>query len=69
MRRYRLFQGTRVAAEHRYHRPVPSFRLRETGLLAFVNVGGGKHFVELTQPPADPARRTRKFWYTRLLRL
>lgn len=51
------------------HAPVPSFRLRETSLLSFVNLGGGKHFVELTQPPADPTRRTRKFWYTRVLRL
>lgn len=51
------------------HKPVPALRFGETALLGFVRVGGGRHFVEITQPPADPRRRTRRFWYTRLLRL
>lgn len=51
------------------HEPVPSLRMGETSLVGFVRMGGGRHFVELTQPPADPQRRTRRFWYTRVLRL
>lgn len=51
------------------HEPIPAARLGDTTLLGFVNVNGGKHFVEITQPPADPAHRTRRFWYTRMMRL
>lgn len=51
------------------HQPVPTIRLGDTALLGLARLDGGKHFVEITQPPADPQRRTRRFWYTRALRL
>ena len=51
------------------HEPIPALRLGENELVGFVRVGGGRHFVEITQPPADPQHRTRRFWYTRAMRL
>jgi len=51
------------------HEPVPGIRLSDTSMLGFVRMGGGRHFVEITQPPADPQHRTRRFWYTRIMRL
>jgi hypothetical protein len=51
------------------HEPVPSARLGDTSIVGFARMGGGKHFVEITQPPADPAHKTRRFWYTRFMRL
>lgn len=51
------------------HEPAPGIRLGDTALLGFVRMGGGRHFVEITQPPADPQHRTRRFWYTRVMRL
>ena len=51
------------------HQPLPAVRLGPTSMLAFVSLGGGRHFIELTRPPADPKRRTRRFYYARILRL
>lgn len=51
------------------HQPVPTIRIGETALVGLTRLDGGKHFVEITQPPADPQRKTRRFWYTRALRL
>jgi hypothetical protein len=51
------------------HEAVPALQLGENELVGFVRVGGGRHFVEITQPPADTQHRTRRFWYTRVMRL
>jgi hypothetical protein len=51
------------------HQQVPTIRLGDTALVGLARLDGGKHFVEITQPPADPQRKTRRFWYTRALRL
>ncbi len=51
------------------HEPVPAIRLGETGLVGFVKLPGGRHFVEITQSPPDPKKKTRRFWYTRAMRL
>jgi hypothetical protein len=51
------------------HEPIPFAKLGDTALIGLVVMGGGRHFVEITQPPADPAYKTRNFYYTRILRL
>jgi hypothetical protein len=51
------------------HQPVPAIRIGDNAMVGLVRLDGGKHFVEITQPPTDPQRKTRRFWYTRALRL
>ncbi|MBI3875578.1 MAG: hypothetical protein HY300_06385 [Verrucomicrobia bacterium] len=41
----------------------------DTGRTAFVLVPGGKFFIELTRPQADPKKPVRRFWYFRMMKL